>query len=60
MRRVCLFLDEESIIILDQLKFELNESKSRIGREIIHYFNEEINKKKLKKIMKEKDEKNRN
>ena len=39
MKRVCLFLDDKSIVILDELKYDLKRSKSEIVRKMVDYLN---------------------
>lgn len=50
-RRTCLFLDDESIIFLDEFKYETKKSKSEIVRKLLHYFSK--NEEELKNILKD-------
>jgi len=38
MKRKCLFLDDKTIVFLDELKYDLKNSKSEIIRKVFHYF----------------------
>jgi len=49
MKRACLFLDDKSILFLDEFKFEVKKSKSEIIRKMIHFFVE--NKPVLMKVL---------
>jgi len=48
-RRICLNLDEDSIKILEDLKWKSRMSKSKLIRKILYYFEE--NQSQLKKIL---------
>lgn len=50
-KRVCLYLDDVSIVYLDQLNVKTLLPKSEITRKLLHYFGKEENFEELQLIL---------